>query len=160
MPQFELANFLPQLVWLAVFFAILYFGVVRLTLPRLGKVMTAREDQVTGDLDVAGRAKDEADRMQADYDASVAEAQVNARARLGEAQRTVAQRLEAKLAESKAALDAGFAEAQASLEAARAGAMTEIESVAADAAGDIVEKLTGTRPAPTETAGAARAALA
>ena len=43
MPQFEFGTvFIPQLFWLAVFFVVLYFGIVRLTLPRLGKVMDER----------------------------------------------------------------------------------------------------------------------
>ena len=135
MPQFEFANFLPQMVWLAIFFAILYFGVVRLTLPKVGRVMSAREDQVAGDLDTAEKAKAEADRMAAAYEADVAEAQAGARARLAEAQAKAGKQLEAKLAESNAVIEARSAKAQASLDAARDKAMGEIEGVAADAAG-------------------------
>jgi len=100
MPQFDLANFTPQLVWLALFFAILYFGVVSLTLPKLGRVMTAREDQVTGDIATAETAKAEADRMAADYDASVVAAQDSARAKLGVARATAVKTLEERLAAS------------------------------------------------------------
>ncbi len=160
MPQFEFANFLPQLFWLAIFFAILYFAVVVPTLPKLGRVIDARETQVTGDLDTAARAKAEADRMATDYDEGVAAAQNDARGRIVAAQSIAAKQLEAKLAESNAATAARTAAAEADIDAARGRAMTEIEGVAADAAGDIVEKLTGTRPDPSSTADAARAALA
>lgn len=160
MPQFELDNFLPQLVWLTIFFAILYFGVVRLTLPKLGRVMTARDDKVTGDIAAAEAAKAEADRMAAAYDADVAAAQDAARARLTEARGAASSAIEAKLAASNAVLDARAAEAQAALDTARNNALGEIESVAADAAADIVEKLTGVRPPAAETTAAARAALA
>ena len=62
MPQFEFATVLvPQLFWLAVIFAVLYFGVIRLTLPKLGRVMESREAKVTGDLDSAAHAKAERD---------------------------------------------------------------------------------------------------
>lgn len=160
MPQFDFANvFVPQVVWLAFFFAILY-GVVLITLPKLGRVMQARDDQVTGDLDTAGRAKAEADRMQADYDAGVAAAQEAARARLIEARSKAAAALEGRLAQSNAELDARGKAAEAALETARSSAMGEIEAVAADVAADIVEKLTGTRPSADDANGAARAALA
>ncbi len=160
MPQFDFANvFLPQLVWLAVFFAILYV-VVLATLPRLGKVMQAREDQVSNDLDTAENAKATADKLQADYDAGVASAQDAARARLTEARTAAAKALEAKLAESNAALAARADAAEADLNAARTAAMSEIEAVAADAASDIVEKLTGKRPTPAAASKAARSALA
>lgn len=160
MPQFDLANFTPQLAWLAFFFAILYFGVVRLTLPKLGRVMTARDDRVSGDLVAAEAAKAEADRMQADYDAGVAAAQDAARTRLNEARGAASAALEGKLARSKAALDARADEAQAALDTARTTALGQIETVAADAAADIVERLTGARPAEREAVDAARTALA
>jgi F-type H+-transporting ATPase subunit b len=67
MPQFHLDNFVPQLAWLAIFFAILYFGIVRLTLPKLGKTLDAREDRISGDLSTAERAKGEADALSASY---------------------------------------------------------------------------------------------
>ncbi|MEO5938543.1 MAG: ATPase [Sphingomonas sp.] len=160
MPQFQLANFLPQMVWLAIFFAILYFGIVRLTLPKVGRVMQAREDQVAGDVATAEQAKTEADRMAADYDADVASAQDAARARLGNARAAAASALEAKLNKSNDALAAKSAEAQAALDTARDAAFGQIESVAADAAADIVERLTGKRPGGDAAAKAARTALA
>src|SRR3546814_14276636 len=64
------------------------------------------------------------------------------------------------LAQSKAALGARAEAADKTLGAARAKAMGEIERVAADAATQIVEKLTGTRPDADTATGAARAALA
>lgn len=160
MPQFNFANFLPQMVWLAIFFVILYFGIVRFTLPKVGRVIQAREDQVEGDVTAAERAKHEADRMAAAHDAGVAAAQDAARARLVEARVAAASGLEERLKASKAALDATAATAQGSLDAARDAAFLQIENVAADAAADIVERLTGRRPAVADAARAAQAVLA
>ena len=161
MPQFDFHHvFWPQVAWLAVFFAILYFGVVRLTLPKLGRTMTAREDKVTGDIGAAETAKGEADRIAADYDEDIARSQDAARATLNEARAAATTAIEKKLAASNAKLSAHLADAQASLDVARSKAMGEIESVAASAAADIVEKLTGKRPADSAANSAARAALA
>ena len=159
MPQFDLANFLPQLVWLAFFFALLY-GVVTLTLPRISRVMDDRETRVKDDLGSADSAKTQADTMQADYESGVARAQDDARAKLAEANAAAAKSLEAKLAASNAELSDRADVAAASLATARNKAMGEIEAVAADAAATIVEKLTGTRPAEAQATSAARAALA
>jgi len=159
MPQFEFSTFLPQMVWLAIFFAVLYFGVVRLTLPKVGRVIEAREGQVSGDLSVAQGAKAESDRMAADYEAGVAAAQDAARARVTEARAAAAQSIEAKLKKSNQTIEAKTATAQAELDAARSTALGEIEGVAASAAADIVERLTGKRPADTVATVAARAAL-
>ena len=161
MPQFDFANvFVSQIAWLALFFAILYFGVVRLTLPKLGKVMQAREDQVTTDLELAEQAKASADRIAAEYDAGVAAAQDAARAKLAETRAKSTAAIEKKLAKANDKLAAQAEAAEADLSAARTRALSEIEAVAADAAADIVEKLTGKRPAGTQAVSAARSALA
>lgn len=160
MPQFEFSTvFWPQLIWLAIFFAILYFGIVQRTLPKLGRVMTARENQMADDLANAETAHAAATQLGLDYDASVLAAQEAARAQLNAARVTAATAIEAKLAAANATLDAKSAAAQAALDAARGSALTEIEAVAAEAATAIVEKLTGARPADADATAAARAAL-
>ena len=160
MPQFDLANFVPQLAWLTIFFAILYFGIVGLTLPKLGKVMTAREDKVSGDLDTAATAKAEADRIDADYAAGIADAQQQARAAVAAARAKVTKSVEQKLAASAAGFDKANMAAQLSLAEKRTNALAGIELVAADAAADIVERLTGVRPDDGLAAKAAQAAMA
>ena len=161
MPQFDFTHvFWPQIAWLAVFFAILYFGIVGPTLPKLGKVIGEREGKVMGDIASAETAKAASDQLAADYEAGVATAQDEARGRLVKSRADAAASLEARLKDTNAALDARAQSAEAALAAARANAMAEIESVAADAAATIVEKLTGTRPVDTAAASAVRSALA
>lgn len=161
MPQFDFAHvFWPQIAWLAVFFVILYFGIVGPTLPKLGKVMAERDDKVTGDIASAEAAKAASDKLAADYAAGVATAQEEARARLLKARADAAAKAEVQLNAANAKLDAQAAQAETDLAAARTRALTEIESVAVEAAASIVEKLTGTRPADSSAADAVRAALA
>lgn len=161
MPQFDFTHvFWPQIAWLAVFFAILYFGIVGPTLPKLGKVIGEREGKVMGDIASAEAAKAASDKLAADYDAGVAAAQDEARGRLVKARADAAASLEARLKDTNAALDARAEAAGAALAAARADAMAEIEAVAADAAATIVEKLTGSRPVDATAASAVRSPLA
>lgn len=160
MPQFDLSTFIPQLVWLTVFFAILYFGIVQLTLPRLGRVMKAREDKVSEDISGAGTAKEEADRVAEARDAAISRAQAEARTSVAAAKADVARAIEARLGESSQALQARQQEAEANLAAARSKAMGEIERLSAEAAAAIVERLTGRSVAPAHAAKAAGAALA
>jgi F-type H+-transporting ATPase subunit b len=156
MPQFEIVNFAPQFVWMVIAFAILYFGIVSLTLPKLGRTIDARDGQVKGDIATAEQAIAEADRIATVHAAGVAAAQDKARAHLDVARGKAAAALEAKLADSNALIAAKAGAAATALDTARAKAMTEIESVVSDAAADIVEKLTGARPAPDEAGAAAR----
>lgn len=156
MPQFDLANFVPQLAWLALFFAILYFGIVQTTLPRLGRVIDQREATVTGDIATAETAKAEADSIRAAYETGIAEAQARAQAAVADAKARATRDTEARLAVVSGELDVRAAEAQAAIAAARDNALGEIERIAGDAASDIVERLTGVRPA----AAAVEAAIA
>jgi F-type H+-transporting ATPase subunit b len=161
MPQFQFAeNFVPQLVWLAIFFSILYFGIVQLTLPKLGKTMTARENQVAGDIAAAESAKGAADTMAADYAEGIDAAHARARAAIAQAKGKASAGLEAKLAVANATMAEQAGVAGAALAAAREKALGEIESVAADAAADIVERLTGKRPDAALVSNAAKSALA
>lgn len=161
MPQFDFARvFLPQLVWLLIFFAILYFGIVQMTLPKLGKTMTAREDKVTGDIAAAEAAKGEADSLGAAYAEGIDAAHADARAAVNAAKAKASAKVEAQLAELGKTLSGKIAAAEASLDTARAKAFGEIEAVAGEAAGDIVERLTGKRPDAKAATAAAKEALA
>jgi len=160
MPQFEIANFLPQLAWLGICFVLLYFVVVRATLPKLGKVMQARDDKVTGDLASAEAAKADADRTTEAYLVELHKAQEAARAALAASRSDAQGAIEARLAAADAKMEAHLADAQQRLDGARDRALAEVETIAADAAASIVERLAGTRPAEAAAAAAARAALA
>lgn len=151
MPQFEVVNFAPQFVWLVISFAILYFGIVGLTVPKIGRVIGEREETVSGDIRTAEAAKAEADRIEADYAASVAAAREQAREALNAARGKASKALEQRLSAANAEVEQKQAAAQAQLDAARGKALSDIETVAAEAAADIVERLTGARP-DSETA--------
>lgn len=147
------------MAWLLLVFAVLYFGIVKATLPRLGRAMDEREQRMTGDIDTAAAAKAEADQIQAAYEAEIAKAQADARAQLAQRRADATKSIEARLAAANAAIQAKADSAEAALSDARTKAAREVEIVAADAACDIVEKLTGLRPAPADAERAAQAAL-
>lgn len=156
MPQFHLDNFVPQLAWLAFFFAILYFGIVRATLPRIGGLVDRREATIKGDIATAETAKAAADRIRDDYEAAIASAHGEAQAAIVAAKAASTRATEARLAEAGQTVDARLAEAQASLDAARGGAMAEVERIAAEAAVEIVALVSGRRPDPAATLDAVR----
>jgi F-type H+-transporting ATPase subunit b len=144
MPQFDFANvFTPQLFWLAVFFVVLYFGIVRLTLPRLDKVMTEREDTISGDLASARAAKEAADQVAEEYRASMAQSRAEAQGVIARAKDEAAKASEKRIAAADKRLAKKLAEAEAEIEAARQAASEHVREIAADGAQAIVAKLTG-----------------
>ncbi len=148
MPQFDFAAVTwPQLAWLAVLFAVLYFGVVRQTLPKLGKVMESRESKIAGDLDTARAAKDAADNTAAAYEADLASSRDAARAAIAEAKAKAAKASEASLAKAAAKSDDQIAKAEARIAESVAAAQSALRDVAAENAASIVDRLTGKAPA-------------
>lgn len=160
MPQFEAANFLPQFVWLVAVFAVLYFGIVGATLPRLSRAMLARERKVNGDIHAAEHAKAESDGIHRAYEAEMEQAHIQAHATVADAKVDVIRETEGRLAAAGSALEAKMAEATAGLERARAAALGEVERIAVDATSQIVERLSSGRPDDETVRSAVRGALA
>lgn len=159
MPQFQFGeNLIPQLAWLAIFFAILYFGIVRLTLPKLGRTITAREAQVSGDLAAAEGAKRAADASAEQHRAAIDAAHASGRATILDAQTKSAAELARHLAATQVELQAKQAEADQALATRRSAAIAEVDEAANDIAADIVQRLTGKRPAAGALTRAAKAA--
>ena len=146
MPQFDFANFVPQLAWLALFFTILYFGIVRTTLPKVANVVSAREAVVAQDIAAAEAAKDSADRLRISYDADVAKAHADAQAATAAAKARSAVATQAALARADAEIEVRLGASEIELDKARDRALGEIDRISADAAADIVHRITGYRP--------------
>ena len=159
MPQFDFANSMvwAQLAWLGLAFLILYFGIVRMTLPKLAKTLDAREGQVANDIATAERAKAEADMMAARYAAGIETAHLSARAAIAEAKSKAAANVERAISAGDILIAERAETADGILSAARAKALTEVKEVAKDAAAAIVERLTGHRPDAAVVAAASSA---
>jgi F-type H+-transporting ATPase subunit b len=160
MPQFNFTYFMPQLAWLAVFFVILYFGIVKATLPRIARMVDERENKVAGDISAAELAKTEADNVHGAYEAEMAASHAAAHAKVAEAKAQATRATESRLAEAGREIEERALRAAATLEVARAAAVVEIERVAADAVAEIVEKLSGRRPDENEARAAVLGAMA
>jgi F-type H+-transporting ATPase subunit b len=161
MPQFDFASvFIPQLAWLAVFFIVLYFGVVRLTLPKLSKVMGEREDKIAGDLTAAKAAKDSSDAVSEAYHSALDASREAARAAIAEAKAKAVKTSETRLAKAAAAADEQIAAAEARIAGAVAEAEAALRDVAAEGAQAIVARLTGKEPALAASRKAVDARLA
>lgn len=143
MPQFDPANFLSQMVWLAAIFAVLYFAIVRPTLPKVGKMIDERESRVAGDLDAAELAKGEADAIRARYDEGMAVARETAQAEVAASQAEAARRSEVRMAELAGVLDAKADEAASRLFGARSAARAALAATTTELTGDAVTRLTG-----------------
>src|SRR6202012_5720114 len=158
-PPFDVSTFPSQLVSLVIFFAALYIIVSRFALPRVGAVIDARQNKIEGDLGEAQKLKDQSEAALKAYESELATARSKAQS-ISAANReklNAASEAERKTLEDKLAVK--LAESEKTIAATRASAMSNVRGIAADAAGAIVQRLTGTAPDSNAVASAVDASL-
>src|SRR3990172_12154868 len=102
----DAGTFVPQLVWLALTFGLLYLLLKRFALPRVGEVIEERRDRIQRDLEKAEKLKAETEQALATYEAALAEA----RAKGNAIAKTMREELSAEVEKERAAVDARIAQ--------------------------------------------------
>jgi F-type H+-transporting ATPase subunit b len=142
-PPLDPGTFVPQLVWLALTFGLLYLLVKRLILPRVGGVIDDRRQRIERDLQTAENLKVETEQALASYEQALGEA----RTRAGAIGREMHDRLAAEIDKERAKVDAEIArrlaDAEARIDQSKARAMAGVGEIAGDTAGAIVVRLIG-----------------
>ncbi len=150
MPQLNIADWPPQLFWLAVTFFALYFVISQLVIPRTGGAIEGRKERIDGDLALARKLKAETDLAAQAYEKELADA----RAKAGEIGQAARNALSAEGEKERHKLDgelgAKIAAAEKSIAVARKSALAEVAAVASGIAVDIVDRLTGSRVTPAD----------
>jgi len=149
-PPFNAETFPSQLLWLALIFLALYLLMSRIALPRVGSILEARRQRIKEDLAEAQRFKDASDAAIASHEKALAEARARAQALANETRAKAAAAAEARRKEVDAKLHARITEAEKAIAGTRSAALANVRSIASEAAGAIVERLTGTAPATEE----------
>jgi F-type H+-transporting ATPase subunit b len=139
----DAGTFVPQLVWLALTFGLLYVLLKRFALPRVGEVIEERSDRIKRDLEKAEKLKVETAQALGSYEQALAEA----RAKGNAIAKTMRDDLSAEVDKERAAVDARMAqklaEAEAQIAQSKAKAMASVSDIAADTAAALVAKLLG-----------------
>lgn len=149
-PPFNAETFASQLLWLALIFVALYFLMSRIALPRVGSILQARRQRIEDDLAEAKRFKDASDAAIAAHEKALAEARARAQAVASETRAKATAAAEARRKEVDAKLHARISEAEKAIAGTRSAALANVRTIAGEAAGAIVERLTGIAPATEE----------
>jgi F-type H+-transporting ATPase subunit b len=150
LPQLNVPDMVPQLIWLALTFGLLYLVLSRVTLPRIGSIIEERQNRIQRDLDEAERLKGETDEALAAYEQALAEAHARANGIARESREQMAGEVNAERAKADAEFAAKLAEADARIATMKADAMSHVGEIAADTAADVVKKLIGADVTPDE----------
>ncbi len=159
MPQFDPTFFVPQLFWLAVLFAALYYVMARMALPRVGEVLEERQRRIDESLDKAAQYKAEAEAAIAAYEKALAESRAKAQEVVRETSDRLAKQAEARNKEIGDKLAAQIKAGETRINAAKEQALANVRQVAGEVAGAAVAKLVGTAPEEAKLTEAVAAAM-
>lgn len=150
LPQFDPEFFSSQLVWLAITFALLYFFLAKVALPRIGDVIDERKSRIARDLGEAERLKGETEKALGAYEDALAQAKAKAGVIVKENRDRVGAEVDRERAAVEQQLGRKLADAEKRITDAKAKALAGVNDIAAETAGAIVAKLTGQDVAPGE----------
>ncbi len=150
LPQFRMEYWGGQIVWLLILFAILFFLMQRVFIPRLRRALDEREGAISGAVAEARRVQAEADAQAEAGRSELAEARARAQRTAADAKAAAAAESARRQAEEEAVLNERLAAAEAGIRDTRDRAMANVRTIAADTASAMVERLTGRAPAADE----------
>jgi F-type H+-transporting ATPase subunit b len=142
-PPLDHTTFVPQLVWLALTFGLLYVLLKRIALPRVGEVIEERRERIDRDLAKAEALKVETEQALATYERALDEARARGNALAKEVQAKLAAEVDAERAKLDAQITGLVSGAEARIAQERSRAMAGIGDIAGQTAGAIVAKLIG-----------------
>jgi F-type H+-transporting ATPase subunit b len=149
-PPLDSTSFVPQLVWLALAFGLLYLLLKRVALPRVGEVIEERRERIERDLAKAEGLKAETEQALASYEKALGEARARANAVAKDMHAKLAAEVDADRAKLDAQIIKQIADAEARIAQGKARAMTGVGEIAGGTAGAIVAKLIGREVSPDE----------
>ena len=141
MPQIEIADFAPQLIWLVIAFTFLYVVMSRVALPRIAGVIEERRDKIADDLDKAAEFKKEAEEALAAYEKALADARSRALAIAAKNRDEVKAENQRLRADSDAVIADMMRDAERQIDEAKEAALVNVRDVASDVAATVAEKM-------------------
>src|SRR5665213_2948004 len=143
LPQFDVAQWPGQMVWVLITFAVLYVLFAKVFVPGVGGAIDAREDKIAGDIGEARRMRDAAVAQAGAAAGEMTAARARAQKLAADAQGEAKAVATARQADEDAKLAQTLAAAEARIAAARAAAMVHVRAIAIEAAQAMIVRLTG-----------------
>lgn len=151
-PPMDATTFPSQIFWLVIFFALLYFLMSKLALPKMAAVLEKRHKAIESDLSKASALKNETEAAIQSYEKALADARAKAQGIAAETRAKMASEIDAERSALEQKISAKTGEAEAKIAAAKASAMKDVGEVAAETAAEIVSELTGATVSKAEAA--------
>lgn len=142
-PPFDPSTFAPQLVWLLITFAALYYVMSKIALPSVGSVLEERKERIQRDLAEAERMKAETDAALKAYEQALADARGKAQGIAKETRDALTTEMDRERQRVDQQIAAKVADTEKRIAETKSRALTSVNEIAADTAGAIVTQLIG-----------------
>jgi F-type H+-transporting ATPase subunit b len=142
-PFDQVDTFASQIVWFVLCFAVLYLLLSRVILPKIGRTLERRSDQIANDLDEAARLNDQANQARIALDQRLTEARTKARDTTAKARANVEAEIAAESAKTEVQLAERQEAADKRIASVRAAALSNVNAIAADVTEALVGHLMG-----------------
>lgn len=159
-PPFDSTTFASQLLWFAITFALLYYLMAKVALPRIAGILEDRRDRIASDLDLAERLKLESEGALAGYEKSLSEARARASALAEEARDGAKQAAAEKRAVIDASLGKKFEAAEKHISEIKSKALADVGEIAAETTEMLVKGLVDVDLSGSEVAEAVSSVMA
>jgi len=150
LPQFDLAQWPGQMVWMLIIFLGLFILFAKVFVPRVGGTISDREDRIAGDIGKARELRDQAEAQTAAAAADTAKARAAAQKLALDARAKAHADSAAREAVEEAKLAEVLTKAEARIAATRDAALSHVDTIAWDTALAMITKLTGAVVTPDE----------
>ncbi|MCB1500660.1 MAG: F0F1 ATP synthase subunit B [Bauldia sp.] len=158
-PPFDASTFASQLLWFAITFAVLYYVMAKVALPRLGGIIEGRRDRIAADLDTAERLKGESEDAARNYEKALAQARAKASTIAEEARTEAKTKADSQRTELERALADRLTAAETRISDIKHRALSEVGAIAGEATEAVVASLIGATTTPDEVGAAVRDVL-
>ena len=143
MPQLVPEDMLPQVVWLAILFGVLYLLMAVVAVPRISATLQARDAKISGDLAAAEKANEDARALIENYHQRLSQARESARGLTREREEADAAAATARLTQLSERIGGQIADAEKRIGEQKASALSGLEQMAIDVAQSAYAKLVG-----------------
>jgi F-type H+-transporting ATPase subunit b len=140
-PPFDSSTFASQLFWLAITFAILYWVLAKLAIPRISGILSDRAGRIAGDIEKAQKAKADSEAAVAAYEKALAAARSNANTIAEAARNEAKEAADKERAATEAELAKKLAAAEQNIAGIKQRALSEVGGIASDTTAAIVKAL-------------------
>jgi F-type H+-transporting ATPase subunit b len=153
-PPFDSTTYASQLLWFAITFALFYYLMAKVALPRIAGILEDRRDRIASDLDLAENLKRDSEAALESYEKALADARARANTIAERARDSARQAAAAKRSAIETSLAEKLEAAEKRIGEIKAKALADVGEIAVEATGALITSLVDVEVGKREVADA------